>query len=363
MNTKTSIQKLAAVGLVASMILAGCSSNDNNGGNDLPPPPANNNNTNAEQVVDNNAGSDTPVLEGTALLSATEDMQITLPDGWREDQELNPVARLSASDRAQEKYVMVIATSKQDLAEEASLDDYINIFKENTTPSVDNFEATAATDTTVDGSPAKQIEITGEVQKIKVHYLATFVEKDDAFYQVITWSTQNQFPDHKEEFDAVSHSLQVLKPLEATTTPDGGSADLEVYEGTSGNFQIMLPGDWTEETTLTPGADIQAARMAQEDYLAVITEPKSTFSGDTTLEDYLDLVLQNGMLEAIEGAQMSDPEAVDVGGKPGLQFMLTGSVEKGESGLSAHCCGDGRPLLPGYLLDTGADAGAEDSAI
>ncbi|WP_020618199.1 hypothetical protein [Paenibacillus daejeonensis] len=332
MNMKSSIYKLAAAGLISSMILAGCASNGNN--ETPPPPPANNNananaNGNAEPVVDNEQGSETPALDGTALASANEDIQITLPDGWREDNELNPVARLSASNRAKEKYIMVLATSKQDLAEGAGLDDYINIFKENTTPSVENFDATEATDTTIDGAPAKQIEITGEVQRIKVHYLATFVEKDDAFYQVISWSTQAQFPDHKEEFDAMSHSLQVLKPLEASVGNDGGgSADLQAYEGTSGNFQIMLPSDWTEETTLTPGADIQAARMAQEDYVAIITESKSTFSDGTALEDYLDLVLQNGMLEAIEGAQMSDPQSVTVNGNAGLQFTLTGAVEK-----------------------------------
>ncbi|GBF77950.1 hypothetical protein PA598K_06535 [Paenibacillus sp. 598K] len=327
MNMKSSIVKLAAVLLVGSMIAAGCSSESKND----PPPPVNTNaNSNAEQGADNDTDKEpeAPTVKGSPLLSQNEDMQITIPKDWKEDNQLNPVARLSASNRAKEKYIMVIATSKGDLADNATMDDYIKIFNENTAPSVENFSPSEPTDTTIDGAPAKQVEITGEVQKIKVHYLATFVEKDDAFYQVVSWSTQKQFPGYRDEFNAISHSLQVLKPLEATTQPDGGNADLEVYEGSSENFQIMLPGDWSEETMLTPGADIQAARMAQEDYLAIITEEKSTFADDVTLEGYLDMVLQNGMLEAIENPEKSEHKNITVNGKPAIQFTLTGSIEK-----------------------------------
>src|SRR6476646_9208216 len=100
MKMKTSIYKLAAAGLISSLILAGCSSNGNN---ETPPaPPANNNanaNANVEPIVDNEPENETPALDGTALLSANEDIQITLPDGWTEDNELNPVSRLSAANR------------------------------------------------------------------------------------------------------------------------------------------------------------------------------------------------------------------------------------------------------------------------
>ena len=284
----------------------------------------------SQQSIDTTKDSPITEFKGTALKSANEDVQLTFPKDWTEDKELNDSAVISASNESKEKYAMVIANQKTDFSDDMSLDDFVNTFKENTKVSVNNMEILSTEDTEIAGASAKLVEFTGEVQEIKVHYLAAMIEKGNRFYQIISWSSENRFSSNKDEFLQIIESFQVLKEDDSislsplTKSEQGENSE---FNSEDGMLTITLPANWVEQSNLIPDANIQAAKIDTEDYVGVISEEKELFGDGAVLEDYHKLIVDQ-MNGSMEDLKISDPIKTKVGERDALQFEISGEVSK-----------------------------------
>lgn len=321
------VSTLMASAVLTVGILAGCGAENGNGG-ETPGEPQETQNNESSPTPDTE--TEAPEIEGNALESADGHLQIHIPDDWNEDNDLNPQALLGASNRAQEKYFIALPFQRSDLSDDATLEDFVSVMNENLAMSTANLQTVDEQDIEIDGMNAKQVELTAEVDQIKITYLLNYVEQGDYFYQLATWSTQSQFTEHKPEFEQVLQSFRVL-----TDSPDfGGGAEgdgSEVsLEGTDGLTSITLPSGWQEMPGLNPEASIQAAKvtMNDENYLLVISENQSDFSDDTALEDYMNLIKDIQMEQSIENGVFSDPEATTINGLNAYQFEVRGEIEK-----------------------------------
>jgi len=92
---------------------------------------------------------------------------------------------------------------------------------------------------------------------------------------------------------------------------------------TDGAVQIKLPLHWRLLKNLNDAAQLQAGNMAREEYLMVINELKSDFSG--TLEEYAEIISEN-LKNGLAGATLTGPEKVTVNGLSGLQYKVMGTV-------------------------------------
>lgn len=316
--------KLIVACIAVMLVASGCSKDKGNSGN-----------------VDSSKGNDVTnsIVDGTVMKSSTEDVQITLPKGWKKDDELNAQAKIGASDRLKEKYVMVNSVSKKDMSDDASLDDYIAAFMSSTKVSLENMKEFDSKDIKVDSLTSKVVEFSGEAQKVKVHYLGAFVEKGDYFHQIITWSTESKFNGNKNEFMQVIESFKVLKeeietqgdvaisvPDETTEATNDAANNLVVMTDADNNLEISLPKGFKEEIVLSEDADIQASNMAKEDYFILLSELKEDFGADISLKEYYDLISDN-MVGAVQNPQQTEPQEVSINGNRGLQYELTGEID------------------------------------
>ncbi|MHA0855701.1 PsbP-related protein [Paenibacillus sp. CMAA1364] len=313
---------LILTALLVTGILTGCTEKEDKASTPVTPDP--------QQSMDRTNDSTTPEFKGTAIKSANEDIQLTLPKDWKEEKAINDAAIISASNESKDKYIMVIANQKKDFSDDTSLQDFVNIFKENTEINVNNMEIKSADDIKIAGASATLIEFTGEVQKTKVHYMAAIIEKGNRFYQIISWSSERKFSNNKDEFLQIIQSFQVLKEddsvsLSPTTGVDQGKTS--DFNSEDGLLTITLPASWIEHPNLVQDASIQASKTDTEDYVGVISEEKELFGDGTTLEDYHKLIADQ-MEGSLEGVKISDPLKTKVDERDALQFEISGEVGK-----------------------------------
>lgn len=321
------ISMLLAACMLTGAILSGCSSDKESAGKDASP-------KKEEQSKKDDTSKETKETEikGTALKNDNESLQLTIPDGWVQDKELNPLAVLSASKRSDEKYIMVIPYNKKDFSENSKLDDFANTIKQNIGATAKNLVVGTASDTKVGDLPAKQVDISGEVNGVKAKYLMTYLEKGDHFYQIAAWTTESKFDQYKDEFKQVSESFRVLKddvPMMHTKSNNSDKPFTSVplvLKSDNGKSSIAVDGDWKKETGLIPDASIQATNIGKEEYMGVISEPKSSLGG-ATLTDYYKAIKDNMEKNTVKNAKTTKPVNLKINNKKAIQFELSGEVD------------------------------------
>lgn len=265
---------------------------------------------------------------GHSFEASDGSLTITLPAGWEKDDSLSASAILAVSDRSKEKYAMIIPVSASKLGNTASLETAKKWFLANSKVSLEHFSLKANEDIKIGGLPAARLEFSGTAKGADIHYLAALIEKDQSYYQVITWSTSSLFSQYKDEFDAIIASANILKGNTAiAAAPVIGSAVSDVTLVTNGSKTagITIPEGWSRDTGLTSSADIEASHPSTEDYLVVLQEDRSDFSKNTTISEYYNLVngnMQKEMSHPVQGKLRQ----TTVGGLPALQYVLSGEV-------------------------------------
>ncbi|HEX9961360.1 MAG TPA: hypothetical protein VGB00_10530 [Pyrinomonadaceae bacterium] len=142
------------------------------------------------------------------IVSTDGKYQITAPGGWQKQTSLNDEATLQAANLRGELYVIVISESKEDIDASVNLDLVTDAVKENLTKTVTGATFSEPVSTTVNGLPAKQFEVSGEVEKIKVTYLYSLVDAPQNYYQVITWTLTPRFESGKGKLQEVINSFK-----------------------------------------------------------------------------------------------------------------------------------------------------------
>ncbi|AWB45751.1 hypothetical protein DCC85_17185 [Paenibacillus sp. CAA11] len=317
--------KLMILTLAAVFLIAGCSSKSDS------------KNSNKDTSTNTTAAANTSAKdskkteekdEGNVLKSSDDSIQITLPDGWKEDSTLNNMALIGASQRLKDKYVLVTPISKADMSDNATLEDFHKLFQGNIQISLQNYKEIETKDITIDSQPAKLIEFSGLAQNVKVHYLAALTSKGNSYYQIVTWSSEKKFDDSKEDFMKVIESFKVLKDTTATAPAASNSTTkTQTLKNSDDSIEVKVPSNWSTGLNLSPDADIQAAAPASEDYIVVLRESKTDFPDNVTLNDYYKVILDN-MKGSMTNPEQTEPKQVTINGLKGMQYELTGEVDK-----------------------------------
>lgn len=134
--------------------------------------------------------------------------QLTVPGNWKTETDLNDVANFQAGNRFAEQYAIVISDSKQDVTEEMTLDDYAELILKDFKTKVENVEQTDTKTLTISGYPAKQMEFSGVIDKIKIKWIYTFVDTPKNFHQIMAWTTFSQYESNKSVLLDVINSFK-----------------------------------------------------------------------------------------------------------------------------------------------------------
>lgn len=138
---------------------------------------------------------------------------------------------------------------------------------------------------------------------------------------------------------AVKPILRLLCLILATTVLlaacDGGS-DLSKTLSSENGLEMRVPDSWSEDSTLNPGADLQASNREAESYVVVISDLKRDLVEGVTLEEFGDFAVEQfiaGLNDPdLSFSDLDEPEPVESSGLDGLRYEV--SASPGELDLS-----------------------------
>ena len=107
----------------------------------------------------------------------------------------------------------------------------------------------------------------------------------------------------------------------ATTTEVKG----KTIESEDGKSKVVVPKSWSKQTGLNDVADLQIANTRKENYLIVISEPKSDFD-NISVEKYSEIT-RKFIVDSIQGPKLSEPQNLTINGNSALQYEITGSID------------------------------------
>lgn len=147
--------------------------------------------------------------EGNILKNEEAGIQVTLPNSWQEDTRLHPSAELQASDPDNGLYLIVLAEDNTAL-QRYGFDDNAETYRNLLINSLQSFEGETATDVAfIDEDFASQREIRGQLQDgTRVVYLHTTVLTESRYYQIVGWSTPEQYSFSRTELQTITESFQ-----------------------------------------------------------------------------------------------------------------------------------------------------------
>jgi hypothetical protein len=130
-------------------------------------------------------------FRGDMLVSRLKPVRLRLPSGWQAAPtgSLHPSADLEAHNPDETMFLVVLgedrnAVAQGNLEEQANI--YLQILKGGLNPIVANQARTSVE--RVNGFPAVQYEVRGDVSQRTVAYLHTTVEMGEEYYQVVVWT-------------------------------------------------------------------------------------------------------------------------------------------------------------------------------
>lgn len=146
------------------------------------------------------------------LTNSEAGIELTLPSTWEEDLRLHDSAELQASDPNQQLFIVVVAEDDESLlrfglAENAERYRKLLISK---LQADGRFVSQSATDVAFIGDNfANQYEIRGAVQdNTPVVYLHTTVVSEQRYYQIVAWTTEDQYAFYQSDLQTITDSFR-----------------------------------------------------------------------------------------------------------------------------------------------------------
>ncbi len=267
----------------------------------------------------------------TILKSIDGQSQIVLPSGWKEYRKLNDAAELQAANLGKNLYILVLTESKDDF-DQITLKQHSALTRNSLLKSLTAPEVTGPKKLTVSGYAAIQFEIRGQLDSTKICYLHTTVETAQNFHQILAWTSKSGFEKNKEELQQVVNSFREIQNTNVKSTVNpAGPKDISakgtgiILKSIDGQSQIILPGGWKEHRKLNDTAELQAANLAKNLYVVVLTESKEDFD-NLTLEEH-SAITRDRLLESLTTYEVKGPFNLNIKGNPAVQFEIRGQAK------------------------------------
>ncbi|MBD2847920.1 hypothetical protein IDH44_22220 [Paenibacillus sp. IB182496] len=145
---------------------------------------------------------------GVVMRSADGTLELTLPGSW-EEMPLNDEADLQGGVLATEDYFIAMHEPKAMFADDMNLAQYTSLVLENMATALENGAVGEPAAVEVNGMPALQTELSGEVESVKIRYLVTTVEAEQSYVQVLFWTQHHLMADKLGDYRAAVETLNV----------------------------------------------------------------------------------------------------------------------------------------------------------
>ena len=144
----------------------------------------------------------------TDVKSKDGKFQVTVLEGMQPATELNDQADIQAMNGFRELYVVVLTEPKSDFPDEFELKDYAGVAFPPFSQGVSAAPTTPRDIKTDNGDAGIQYDVHGTADGHKIGYLVTFVDTGDHFHQVLAWTLDERYSQHKGTLTKIAASLK-----------------------------------------------------------------------------------------------------------------------------------------------------------
>ena len=145
----------------------------------------------------------------------------------------------------------------------------------------------------------------------------------------------------------------VTIPATQSLSQTGSTRQNYVYSTDNGS-RLRVPVRWGEQTDLNAGANLQVGDLRAEEYLIVISEPKSDFPANWTFRNHSDVTRQLLLDNLGVQASVSSPSQLTVNGRQAVQYEIRTQLQ-GLKVVYLHTTVDGEDTYHQLLSWTLAD--------
>jgi|GEM_PF-2267234 len=144
------------------------------------------------------------------ITSTDKRFSITIPARWEQlkNYELNDEADIQAQKKYGDHYLVVLADNKVDL--DYSFEYWLDEVLGGILSSWENSAILNTIDIQIDEQPAKQYEIKGYFDRVRIRMLATYIDGETYFAQVLAWTTESKYKSSEEDFKKIVNSIKGL---------------------------------------------------------------------------------------------------------------------------------------------------------
>lgn len=146
---------------------------------------------------------------GTTLVNSDTGIEITLPESWSEDTRLHDSAELQAADAANGLYLIVVAEESPVLMR-LGLQENAENYRALLQDQMASYEGENPTEVQfINNNIASQYEIRGSLEDgTSVVYLHTTVATQQRYYQIVAWTTPQQYETYRSELQTITETFR-----------------------------------------------------------------------------------------------------------------------------------------------------------
>ena len=266
------------------------------------------------------------------IKSSVSDLTVEVPASWIETK-VNADASVEVTDAKKGYSFVIIEEPADDFVDGFTVDDYTALVQGIVMQYMGVNEAPPLNDVVIcDGINAKQYEISGSVEAVKVRSYAVVTKVNGFFYQFLGSSLEKSYDDAKTIFKTIIDSTDfgaaviIDEPVAQSAKSDEGEAAapaVQVIKSKKSSLTLEFPADWTEGFELD-NVTIEMDNLANDSYALVVEENASDFKDGFTLDDYTGIIVEI-MMENLGSTETPEITDIVVGdGVQAKQFIVSG---------------------------------------
>ncbi|MFK4303917.1 putative RDD family membrane protein YckC [Paenibacillus sp. RC254] len=152
----------------------------------------------------------TQVTKPDVFVSKDDQFEVTAPWSWSRDYTINEDADISIKNEFTERYLIVLSEPKSDFDSSMTLQEYKQIIQSHIESGLTTPESGKVSNIVVNGYPAIEFTLKGEVEDTPVMYNVTTIETPSHYHQVLAWTYASRYGRSQQELRKIRDSFREM---------------------------------------------------------------------------------------------------------------------------------------------------------
>ncbi|MGW9530266.1 RDD family protein [Paenibacillus terrae] len=155
----------------------------------------------------------TQITKPEVFVSKDDQFGVTAPWSWSRDYTMNEEADISIKNEFTERYLIVLSEPKSDFDSSMTLREYKQIVQDHIESGLKIPQSGSASDIVVNGYPAIEFTLKGDVDGAPIMYNVTTIETPSHYHQVLAWTYASRYGRAQQELRKIRDSFREMNML------------------------------------------------------------------------------------------------------------------------------------------------------